>query len=200
MEVLTKEQIAFWCKDVPAYREEKGFITNWANIRAKLMLVVTEIAEMAECIRHGQWELCYQKTATPGPSTLLAKPEGFPIEVADVAIRIFDIAGSIGIDLWIGYETAMNFVKRVPDDRMKSDGDFALESLVFTTSTATEVVVNSMDRTSLNVFTGALLGILLSHMSAYAFELGFNLNAMIELKMAYNRQRPYRHGTVNGGA
>ena len=195
--MLTQEQIAFWCKDVPAYRAEKGFVTNWGNIRAKLMLVVTEIAEMAECVRHGQWEVFYSSVTPRPPAT--KKPEGFPIEVADAAIRIFDIAGSCEIDLWNGYQKNISTSDNSLNPHFRRNGDYALRNLLTIVTTVTDIGVQSREHASPTPTTGLMLGGLMAHMSLLAYELGFDLNAMIELKMAYNRQRPYRHGTVNEG-
>jgi NTP pyrophosphatase (non-canonical NTP hydrolase) len=60
------------------------------NIGEQLMLVVTEVAEAMEDLRVGAMSLSYDSNG---------KPCGFPIEVADVMIRLFDLAGYLQIDL-----------------------------------------------------------------------------------------------------
>ncbi len=60
------------------------------SIAAKCMLVVTEIAEAVECVRDGQIETFEGEDR---------KPEGLPIELADVVIRVADLCGAMGIDL-----------------------------------------------------------------------------------------------------
>ncbi len=72
--------IGDWCSYIANWREKKGFITEKSNMMEKLMLVVTELAEAAEDVRTDSWD-------------------HFPEEIADATIRIFDIAGSLGIDL-----------------------------------------------------------------------------------------------------
>jgi len=67
-------------QEVARWREEKGFVTNWEGMLAKLMLVVTEVAEAAEAVREDD-------------------REGFAEEVADTFIRLLDICGSIGLDI-----------------------------------------------------------------------------------------------------
>ncbi len=67
-------------QEVARWREEKGFVTNWEGMLAKLMLVVTEVAEAAEAVRE-------------------ENREGFAEEVADTFIRLLDICGSIGLDI-----------------------------------------------------------------------------------------------------
>jgi NTP pyrophosphatase (non-canonical NTP hydrolase) len=42
------------------------------------------------------------------------KPEGIPIELADVCIRVFDLCGQYGIDLEKAIETKMEFNKTRP--------------------------------------------------------------------------------------
>ena len=66
--------------DIALWREEKGFVTSKANMMEKLMLVVTEVSEAAEAVRHDNWE-------------------NFNEEIADTMIRLLDITGSLGIDI-----------------------------------------------------------------------------------------------------
>jgi NTP pyrophosphatase (non-canonical NTP hydrolase) len=67
-------------KEVAAWREGKGFKTP-ASIKesvamlSKIMLVVTELAEAAEAVRHGD-------------------EQNFKEEIADTYIRLLDISGS----------------------------------------------------------------------------------------------------------
>ncbi|OYD16602.1 hypothetical protein CH333_03040 [candidate division WOR-3 bacterium JGI_Cruoil_03_44_89] len=67
-------------KEIADWREEKGFITSWDNMLEKLMLVVSEVSEAAECYRNDD-------------------KEGFNEEIADTFIRLFDISGTLGIDI-----------------------------------------------------------------------------------------------------
>lgn len=67
-------------------------------IATKLALIHGELFEALEEIRAGRSDLYYNAPpgSPPGPRD---KPEGFGIELADVALRLFDLAGSLGIDL-----------------------------------------------------------------------------------------------------
>ncbi len=72
-------------KEIVKWRISKGFITppfygNKDLLLGKLMLVVTEIAEMAEAVRKDDFN-------------------NFKEEMADVYIRLFDIAGASKIDV-----------------------------------------------------------------------------------------------------
>jgi len=81
----TIEELTEW---VVRWRQDKGFYTpdsfNTQTERdmmlGKLMLIVTEVAEAAEAVRHEDLD-------------------NFKEELADIAIRLFDIAGTMSIDL-----------------------------------------------------------------------------------------------------
>ena len=68
------------------------------ELLSKLMLVVTEISEAAEEVRIPGFDPCKALVVDN-------KPEGFPVELADAVIRIFDICGRLGIDLDAAIET-----------------------------------------------------------------------------------------------
>ena len=67
-------------REITLCREQHGFITDWNNMLSNLMLVVTEVAEAAECVRNDN-------------------RDGFNEEVADTIIRLLDIAGALEIDI-----------------------------------------------------------------------------------------------------
>lgn len=61
------------------------------DIAAKLALVHSEVSEALECLRDGQMAMDYE---------LGGKPVGFATELADIVIRVMDLAEALGIDLW----------------------------------------------------------------------------------------------------
>jgi NTP pyrophosphatase (non-canonical NTP hydrolase) len=74
---------------------------------AKLDLIVTEVAEAVEELRHGHQmdETYYPTKGDPdspfekGEAFGPFKPEGIPSELADVVIRVWSLIGEVGIDL-----------------------------------------------------------------------------------------------------
>ncbi len=86
-----------WCEYIKDWRYKKGFFTpnkisgvNGDFMLGKLMLVTTEIAEAAEAVRSNN-------------------EVNFEEELADAIIRIFDICGTMNINLEEVLETKMEY-------------------------------------------------------------------------------------------
>lgn len=71
------------------YDGELGKLTP-TRLLAMLALVHSEVSEATECIREGKMALTFGDKA---------KPEGFPSELADIIIRVMDMAEALGLDL-----------------------------------------------------------------------------------------------------
>lgn len=104
--------------------KDKGFHDDDDSVTSahRLLLIVGEVIEAFEELRSGHsntevyatYDLTHQGVKFKGltelqvvaitgefPSELglIGKPEGVPVEIADVVIRLFDYAGTYGIDL-----------------------------------------------------------------------------------------------------
>ena len=95
-------------REIAEWREEKGFVTGWDNMLEKLMLVVSEASEAAECYRNDN-------------------REGFNEEIADIFIRLFDICGTIDIDIEKEIEKKMEKNRNRPYRHGKKMGDVVRE-------------------------------------------------------------------------
>lgn len=87
-----------WCRDIHEWAVGKGW---WDEGVSKtftecMMLAVTELAEAVEEFRDGRpCDGVYYVQDDDGH----LKPEGIPIEIADVFIRLFDTVAAFGIPL-----------------------------------------------------------------------------------------------------
>lgn len=70
---------------------DHGWWDDAPNIPEKLMLIVSEVSEALEEYRAGNLEL--------GTYFVGHKPEGFEVELADVVIRVMDLAEYLKINL-----------------------------------------------------------------------------------------------------
>ena len=87
------------------FHKAKG--NRFSRVNTRLMLMVSEIAEAMEELRdgHAPNETYFGKGN---------KPEGVPIELADVVIRIGDFAQEYGFDLQEAVQMKMAFNKTRP--------------------------------------------------------------------------------------
>lgn len=152
----------------------------WALAR---ILIVTEISEAMEEFRAGRMALWARAGTTDWlraggaartedfaeMAAVGMKPEGFPVELSDVALRILDWCGHLGHD--IVFAEFNPGTASVP-----SQLDAITESLY-------------MYEDSEDACEAALAGL-----CTLAAAHDIDLVAMIHLKHAYNVTRPFRHG------
>lgn len=97
-----------WIKDSYDRAYRKGWHTPTKTFGEELALFHSEVSEALEEYRNGHHPtevyyrgpngVVYSNRRVAGPATSL-KPEGVPIELADILIRVFDTCGKWGIDL-----------------------------------------------------------------------------------------------------
>ena len=90
--------------------DSHGFHDN-LDIPTKLMLIVAEAAEALEEHRDGR---VAERVSASG------KPEGLPSELADIVIRVGDLAGILGIDLEAAIVRKMNYNETRPHKHGKA--------------------------------------------------------------------------------
>lgn len=164
--------------------EEKGWHERprtWAEIR---MLVVSELAEALEEFRNGRMESYYLgddgKPVTVGFIPPGRKPEGFPIEIADAAIRLLDWAETRGLT-WDD-----------DDEKIVMGGNIDFPVTGGVPEDLDQVVAVLHDGGSYDDDALAWLG--LTACFAVAWRHDFSLLKAIQIKVEYNATRPYRHG------
>ena len=72
-----------------AIAEQKGWFDNLPTALELLSLVHTEVSEASECVRTRSMSMYYED----------GKPEGFPVELADIILRVCTIAEHWNVDL-----------------------------------------------------------------------------------------------------
>lgn len=90
--------VRLWAEAAHAQSVKSGFYDNdppkdFEHITARVMLAVCELSEATEELRKLPSDPTHTYASPSG------KPEGFPVEIADAVIRIFDLCGWLGIDL-----------------------------------------------------------------------------------------------------
>lgn len=108
------------CKEAHENAVAHGWWEGKKSFGELIALCHSELSEALEEYRAGEhWNIIYYsdkqgaKYGCDDPFEPL-KPEGIPIELADVLIRIFDMCGYYGIDLDEAVRIKMNYNKTRP--------------------------------------------------------------------------------------
>lgn len=142
-----------------------------------LCLVLTEVCEAVEADRKGN------HADYDGYSKMPNKQVGFEQfikssvedELADVAIRLADLAGALGVD----------FTKMQPCRYYRAFGKFSFTENAF-------ALCKGLSKDAIGIEKRIQFG--LDYVFNWAHYNGIDLAAYIEAKMRYNIMRPIRHG------
>jgi len=143
----------------------------------KIALIHSELSEACEDARIGRMTTTLREDG---------KPEGFFSELADVAIRIFDLLGAGGVEL-SGKRERLWASPRLRQ-YMYGRPLGALATIHSEVSTACAELLDSVEDAAPALVRTVLLCEELCRI------LGANLQHEIERKLAYNATRSYRHG------
>lgn len=85
------------------------------NIPTKIALMHSELSEALEEYRDGRMDLWRRHFSDEdGVPHVHEKPEGFGVELADLVIRVFDLAGRLGLDMGALIELKMEYNRGRP--------------------------------------------------------------------------------------
>ena len=167
----------------------KGFDPLEGGLDRYLLLTISEICEAQEELRDGRGvnEIYYEaikighKVVDPnvpdeGLPIFSKKPCGFPVEIADAAIRIMDIMAKL--------EYNVEILEYRPDKDPSIDIDSELIAIISTISVCFREHVDKK----------AQLTMALNALFILAGYCGFNMMNVIQEKLAFNRTRPPKHG------
>ena len=189
-------------KEAHAIAKAHGWWYTERTFGDLIALVHSELSEVLEAYRTwdhnsaGMPAACDLEPCPHPPVTLdeESNPVGVASELADVVIRVADMAEFYGFTLTpdgtIGDESYAGLMNRQAMKHafhgLVSFGDW-ITRLHFFASEAWQT--EAMDVSVKDALRGLLVGVQLM-----ASHYGIDLDAAIEAKMAYNRTRPYRHG------
>lgn len=174
---------------VHANAVEKGFWSESNGNEHCLMLVITEISEMVEADRNGKFankksfEAMIEMPHRPYDTEFniwKSKFEGYikntlEDEFADVAIRLADLSGALGVD----------FDKMQPCRYYRAFDRFSFTENAFS-------LVKGLSKDRIAIEKRIQFG--LEYIENWAKHLGVNLDWHIEQKMKYNQGREAMHG------
>ena len=156
------------------------------RIASRLALIHCEISEAVECVARGRMELCWK--LPPGThlevgqrvdcKALGGKPEGFPIELADVFLRVCDLAESLGVVIPEFGNSARVSDCEIPEE-IAAELAYLHQIVVRIQKAPTEP---------------RRYGDLCTQLYFLGVWTGVDLLVMAELKHEYNKTRPIMHG------
>ena len=193
--MITKEQTKDFISRAYDNAVKHGFHEKMLTVEHMMMLVLSEIGEAVEADRrnlhanlHG-FEIC--KCLTYNDRFKNYVKDSVEDEMADVAIRLFDLCGALGIEPTDRYEYYDELYKEL-HEQMKH---YSFTERCFTLCrilTSCEGAELEDDGTEDCV--PVIIGAALCFLFIIADDLKIDLVRHIELKMKYNETRPKKHG------
>lgn len=189
-------------KEAHACAVDKGFYDPVPSVPKRLALINSELSEALAADRMNRH--FKDKKWSGEPVTIEDLPtwkdfknlyelwikDTFESELADTCIRIFDLAGHLGIELWI--PEAILVEPDIAGNLMEVMEKIGLCNYAYKTKIPTlgESKQRERENISLGLFLSQALGIIFS----ISEKFNFNLWPFIEAAMKYNRLREPRHG------
>ncbi len=172
-------------KEAHAIAKDHGWWDEERPFGDLIALVHSELSEALEAYRLHELETW--------PSQDGEIPLGVPFELADVVIRVADMAEWYGVDLQsMVTDLAVSLPWSNTADESKTFGEWITILHMLVTDCFGRQFTREDWHSPLD--SGSDFAFVVTVVNAMAKHYGIDLDAAIEAKMEYNRTRPYRHG------
>lgn len=190
LEQMTPQDWSYLADKAHRNAVAKGFHGVRHSNEHNVMLVITEISELIQADREGRWSgqsiAMYKDLIDPSTPARAANGswvDNFKVwigkcaevEMADIAIRLADLAGLLGLD----------FEQMSPCNYHRAFDRFTVTENAL-------ALIEGLCNTQVSIERRILFG--LDYVFKWADILGVDLWFFIEEKMKYNETRPERHG------
>lgn len=181
--IAITENYQTWIEQAFENAQKKGFRDQKPSITHCLALIVTELSEAIEADRKGRFVTVADLETYKGlqnPNRFYAKflKNTFPDEIADTAIRVFDLCGATGLTLFTPISAIENSIHELKN-LTTIDQIYSIQSIIFRTNPLCS---------KLNLIICNLIAIAILH--------GFDMGFFITEKMKYNTDREHKHGKL----
>ena len=184
-------------KEAHAIAKDHGWWDEPRTFGDLIALVHSELSEALEAYRENPtMGTSLHNPPEAGGSTVvgsrfLVKPEGVASELADVVIRVADMAE------WYGVENLQEWIDSLRESDLSgitTFGEWITCCHLLASKAMEQLHEDANDPEHGTKMAFGRLGSLVMLIQRMAAHYGIDLDAAIEAKMQYNRTRPYRHG------